>query len=208
VAKRFIVLLIAAAFVLPSMVTAQEAAAGAASGGILDRIDYTARGGLSMPFGDMGDMFKMGLCIGIDGFVHYRDNYYIGGSIAYNRWGLDSDFVGDDAEGSGSMIEFVPKVRYLFDRKEGSNKTFYAQAGAGFYRFAYDYEWETDFGYPGVPEETYSADDSEINLGICFGGGIMIHQSESLTWEVRPEVHIVFADDNANYLTITGGFTF
>ncbi|MBD3180270.1 MAG: hypothetical protein GF417_12230 [Candidatus Latescibacteria bacterium] len=206
--KRFIVLLAAAALLLPSAVAAQEPEADAGSGSILDRIEYTAKAGLSMPFGDMGDVYKMGFCLGIDGFVHYKDNIYIGGSITYNRWGVDSDLFGDNTDGSGSIIEFVPKGRYVFDKSEGSNKTFYAQAGLGFYRFAWDYEYETDFNIPGVDEETVDVDDSEIDLGICFGGGMIIAQSESFTWEVRPEVHFVFADDTANYFTLTGGFIF
>lgn len=204
--RRLIVLFIAAALVLPSAAAAQEAESE--SGSLLDRIEYTAKAGLSMPFGDLGDLFKMGFCLGIDGFTRYRDNIYIGGSITYNRWGIDSDLGGDNADGSGSMIEFVPKVRYFFNMSEDTNKRFYAQGGLGFYRFAFDYEWETDFNIPGVPEETVKVDESEIDLGICFGGGIIIEQSESFTWEIRPEVHIVFADDNANYFGLTGGFIF
>jgi hypothetical protein len=197
-------MLTAAALVLPSAVTAQEPVAGEES--ILDRIEYTARAGLSMPFGDLGDMFKMGLCAGIDGFAQYRDNIYFGGSITYNRWGVDLDI--DDVDGSGSMIEFVPKVRYIFSDVGGDDKTFYGQGGLGFYRFAFNYEYETDYNIPGVPEETVDVDDSEMDLGICFGGGIIVHQSDSFTWEIRPEFHFVFADDTASFFNLTGGFVF
>jgi hypothetical protein len=192
VAKRTSILLLAIMIILPSWSMAAD--------GIMEKIEFNANAGISMPVGDASDFYNVGICIGLDGFVPFKDNILLGGRIAYNRWGADDGgWTGTNIDGSGSMMEFVPQVRYLFSHSDstGSKNTFYGQAGLGFYRFAFN----VDVG-------NYDIDDSDINLGLSLGGGIIIHQSESRTWEIRPALHIVFNNGTTKYFTIVGGFSF
>lgn len=190
--KKSVFLLLAVILVLPATAMAAE--------GIMEKIEFNANAGLSMPVGDASDCFNIGICLGIDGFVPYNDNVLFGGRIAYNRWGVDDGgWTGTNINGSGSVMEFLPQVRYLFTRGDSARNTntFYGQAGLGFYRFSFD----VDVG-------SYDIDDCDIDLGLSLGGGIIIHQSESKTWEIRPALNIIFDNGSTKYFTISGGFSF
>ncbi|MCD6379343.1 hypothetical protein J7M07_02705 [bacterium] len=97
-------------------------------------------------------------------------------------------------------MEFVPQARYLFSNSDSTGNTkntYYGQAGLGFYRFAYN----MDIG-------PFDVSGSTTNLGLSLGGGIIIRQSESRTWEIRPALNIIFDDGSTKYFTIVGGFSF
>lgn len=160
-------------------------ASALAADSIMEQIEFNANAGLSMPIGDTGDSYNTGICFGLDGFIPHTDNILLGGRIAYNRWGVD------EGDGSASIMEFIPQGRYLFSQSDstGSTNKYFGQAGIGFYRSAFD-------------------DDSEINLGMRLGGGIIIDQSESRRWEIKPALNIIFDDGTSKYFTISGGFSF
>ena len=195
-AKRTAFFLLAIMIILPSWSMAAD--------GIMERIEFNANAGLSIPLGDASDRFNIGICFGLDGFVPYKDNILFGGRLAYNRWGIDAGGWGaDDNDGSGSVMEFIPQVRYLFSRTDSTSSTYsyYCQAGLGLYRFAYDVNVKNIHGIIKNPN------DSDLNLGLSLGGGIIIYQSESRSWEIRPTLNIIFNNDSTKYFTITGGLS-
>ncbi|MDZ7860824.1 MAG: hypothetical protein U5O15_09235 [Candidatus Krumholzibacteriota bacterium] len=185
-------LMIAIIIILPASALAADS--------IMEQIEFNANAGLSMPIGDTGDSYNTGICFGLDGFIPHTDNILLGGRIAYNRWGVDEGgWTGTDIDGSASIMEFIPQVKYLFSQSDstGSTNKYFGQAGIGFYRSAFDVD---------VGNDNY--DDSEINLGMSLGGGIIIHQSESRRWEIKPALNIIFNDGTSKYFTISGGFSF
>jgi len=96
-------------------------------------------------------------------------------------------------------MEFVPQVRYLSSHSDSTSNTntYFGQAGLGLYRFAYD-----------VDIANINHEHSDLNLGLCLGGGIILHQSETRRWEIRPALNIIFNDGTTKYFTISGGFSF
>ncbi|MCD6379344.1 hypothetical protein J7M07_02710 [bacterium] len=58
-AKRGSILLLAIMIILPSWSMAAD--------GIMEKIEFNANAGLSMPIGDAGDFYNIGICLGIDG---------------------------------------------------------------------------------------------------------------------------------------------
>jgi hypothetical protein len=174
----------------------------------LDEVTFGADAGLSMPMGNSGDLYSMGFVVGVNGFYPYRENILIGGRIAYNRWGIDSGgWVGSNVDGSSSVMEFVPQVRYLFPTEEGKTMSFFGQGGLGFYRYAFNVDVENDLPLVGL--QKYSYDDSAVNLGLCFGGGALFEQGSGRVWEVRPMIHVVFTEgESTTFLSLTVGTTF
>ena len=191
-AKRTVIFLLAIMIILPSWSMAAD--------DIMEKIEFNANAGLSMPIGDASDFYSTGICFGLDGFIPYNDNVLFGGRLAYNRWGADDcGWVGIDVDGSGSVMEFIPQVRYLFSHSDSTSNTnrYFCQAGLGLYRFAYD----VDIG-------NINHDDSDLNLGLSLSAGIILYQSASRIWEIRPALNIIFNNDSTKYFTIMGGFSF
>lgn len=96
-------------------------------------------------------------------------------------------------------MEFIPQVRYLFSHSDSTSNTnrYFCQAGLGLYRFAYD-----------VDINNINHDDSDLNLGLSLSAGIILYQSASRSWEIRPALNIIFNNDSTKYFTIMGGFSF
>ncbi|HSG27155.1 MAG TPA: hypothetical protein VLA34_01655 [Candidatus Krumholzibacterium sp.] len=178
------------------------AAFGQGEESFFDKLDCSFDAGLSMPMGDASELHSMGFAFGVNCLYPYTDEILIGLRIAYNRWGIDDGgWVGSDVDGSSSMMEFVPQVRYLFPTDANSSFSFFTQAGIGFYRYAFDVDTT-------VGDVTTNYDDSDFNLGLCLGGGTMF-EGAGRTWEIRPMAHIVFTEGNSTtYIGLTAGITF
>ncbi|MBN1885087.1 MAG: outer membrane beta-barrel protein, partial [Candidatus Krumholzibacteriota bacterium] len=158
-------------------------AAPAAAQSVLDDIDWSVDAGIAMPTGDFGKAANTGFCFGVNGFWSYTERLLFGGRIAYDRWGVDEDMGGRgwDVEGHFSAIEIVPQVRYLFTDDATQRANFFGQAGIGFYRFAFDLEYDSD-----LTDDTWDSDDAEIDLGIALGGGVTIDTAGGRSFEIRP----------------------
>lgn len=189
-----------AAAVLSLAIAISPAAASAES--FLSDIEWSVDAGLSLPMGDMAELHSIGFVIGFNGFYPYSDALHFGGRIAYNYLGIDDGgWVGSDVDGSSSMMEFVPMVRYLLPSKETSTMSFFLQGGLGFYRYAFDVEAT-------IMDETFNYDDSDTNLGICLGGGLSL-DSGGRTFVFQPLINMVFTEgDSSTYITLTAGITF
>ncbi len=185
---------------MAQMETAPDQDSG--SGSFFDDLVYTVDAGLSMPLGDISDFYNSGFVIGFDAFYPWSEKIHFGGRIAFNKWGVDDGgWTGNDISGSSMMIEFVPMARYLFLNDSASTTTFFTQAGIGFYRFSFD----VDVTYESI---TQNYDDSDINLGLCFGGG-MILKKGNREWLIQPMINQVFTDGNSStYMSITFGMAF
>ncbi len=172
------------------------------SGSFFDDVVFIVDAGLSMPLGDISDFYNTGFVIGINGFFPWSEKIHFGGRIAFNKWGIDDGgWTGTDIDGSSLMIEFVPMARYLFLNDKASTTTFFAQAGIGLYRFSFDVDVTND-------SITQNYDDSDINLGLCFGGGMLLERGNR-EWIVQPMVNQVFTDGNSStYLSLTIGMAF
>lgn len=191
-----------ALIILPVAEAGAQTEAGAEGGSFFQSLTFSADAGLSMPMGDASELHSMGFVLGVNCFYPYTDAIHIGARIAYNFWGIDDGgWAGNDIDGSSSMMEFVPQVRYLFPSDESSKMSFFGQAGLGFYRYAFDVDAT-------IGDDTYNFDDSDFNLGLCFGGGMKINGG-GRTWELRPMLHIVFTEGNSStYLSLSFGTDF
>ncbi len=169
-----------------------------------DEVIFSIDAGISMPMGDTAKRFSMGFAFGVNGFYPYSGsgNLHFGARIAYNKWGIDEGWgEGTNADGSNSMMEFMPMARYLFPHERAATTTFFGQGGIGFYRFHYNVDYTI-----GTVKNT--ADYSEIDLGICFGGGVLLERG-GRNWIVQPMINYVFTDgDSSTYLTLTVGMAF
>ncbi len=182
-------------------------ASGGAAESLLDKIAFSGDAGISMPLGDADDFYNVGFVVGVNGFYPYSDNIHFGGRVAYNRWGVEDEGWGENTEGYGSMMEFVPQVRYLFSPSETADKSFFLQGGLGFYRYAYDFEWTGPDLHGGTAE--YSNDGSEIELGLCLGGGVAVELAGGSELEFKPMINIVFTEgESTKYFTLTVGMAF
>jgi hypothetical protein len=195
VAKRIILLAVASLLVLSPM-------SGARAESFLSKTLFEVDAGLSMPTGNLSDFYSLGFVIGATGFYPYSDRIHYGFRFAFNKWGIDDGgWRGTDIDGSVSMMEFVPQVRYIFPTAETSKMGFFAQGGIGFYRYAYDVDITYD-------SDTHTVDGSDFDLGLCLGGGVTLDQG-GRTWLITPMYHIVFTEgDSSNYLTLTLGMAF
>jgi hypothetical protein len=175
---------------------------GASAQSFFNELNYEVDAGLSMPTGDASDFYNMGFVLGGTAFYPYSDRIHLGMRLAYNRWGIDGGgWLGSNVDGSASMMEFVPQIKYLFPTSETSAMGFFAQGGLGFYRYGYN----VDVSYNGID---LSYDDSSFNLGICLGGGVTLDRG-GRKWFVRPMYHIVFTEgDSSKYLTLSFGLEF
>ena len=203
--KRFIVSVLLFLFLVPAAAMAQLETApdqDSGSGSFFDDIVCIVDAGLSMPLGDISDFYNSGFVVGFNVFYPWSERFHYGGRIAFNKWGVDDGgWTGTDIDGSSLMIEFVPMARYLFLNDDASTTTFFAQAGLGFYRFSFDVDVTHE-------SETQNFDDSDINLGLCFGGG-MILEKGNREWIIQPMLNQVFTDGNSStYLSITFGMAF
>ncbi len=175
---------------------------GASAQSFINELNYEVDAGLSMPTGDASDFYNMGFVLGGTAFYPYSERIHFGLRLAYNRWGIDDGgWLGSDVDGSVSMMEFVPQVKYIFPTAETSSMGFFLQGGLGFYRYAYN----VDVTYMGM---TVNNDDSSFNLGICLGGGVTLDKG-GRKWFIRPMYHIAFTEgDSAKYLSLSFGLEF
>lgn len=170
---------------------------------MLDEIIFTPNAGVSMPVGDASDRYNLGICLGLDGLYPYNDHFQFGGRLAFDRWGIDGGgWTGSDVDGSSSIIEIIPEMKYLFNPGTTGGVEVFGLAGLGLYRFAYD----VDVTSQGT---TKTYDDSELKFGLSVGGGVTIYQTASTVWEVRPTFHVIFTEDTSvKYLSVIAGFSF
>jgi hypothetical protein len=170
---------------------------------IFDDLSFGLDAGFSVPMGDAADYHSMGLVVGLNCFYEYSENFQYGVRFAFNRWGIDdAGWTGDDVDGSSSMMEFIPQVKYIFPRDEMSKFGFFGQGGIGFYRYAFDVDVTVD------PLPTVNYNDSDFNLGICLGGGLTI-EGGGREWNITPMFNMVFTDnESTTYMTITIGTYF
>lgn len=204
--KRIIVSVLLSLILVPTAAMAQFEAVpdqDSESGSFFDDVIWIVDAGLSMPVGDKSDFYNSGFVIGFNMFYPWSERFHYGGRIAFNKWGVDDGgWTGNDIDGSSLIIEFVPMARYLFPNDDASTTTFFAQAGLGFYRFSWDVD-VTD-----AADITHNHDGSDVNLGLCFGGG-MILEKGNREWIVQPMLNQVFTDgDSSTYLSITIGMAF
>ena len=136
-----------------------------------------------VPTGDFADTMDPGFGAGADVFVSLPLlPLKLGGHVGYEKFAEKVDGAGDM-----TTIEILPSIRYQFGLPLVS---FWAQFGAGMYR------WKTD-----------AADDTDF--GLSAGAGVSAMIAPSLRVVAMPMYHIVMTDgDNLTYISANVGIEF
>jgi hypothetical protein len=165
-------------------------------------------GGTSKPVGQNEDLLHWGFSVGGNIMFNIIDNLWIGGRIAYNRWGNDeSEFVDrvtrlnlTDPEvhkGAGEALEVVPAVR-LMTNYAVSPINFFLHGGAGLYVL----NLQTKVSGLAVTENnevvtvTDVLRDDVMRFGIQAGGGILLGSPRFISVEIFPLYNLIFNGQN------------
>ncbi|MCI0406841.1 MAG: hypothetical protein L0Z48_03350 [candidate division Zixibacteria bacterium] len=149
--------------------------------GTLDKtLVFTPTGGLVFPMGDFGDGADMGFMVG--GNIEYfvHPQVALSGNLAYHSFGAPTG-VPDGAD----FFLIGGGVRGLLFDDAKINP--YGRAAAGLYQ-----------------------GDDESNVGLNFGGGVLIRSSKTLGFFAEGALHFVFgqgsgASTTVNFFGVTGG---
>jgi len=138
--------------------------------------------GVAMPFGDFGDAYDPGFTVGGGFLMGFHEKMAFEANVNYTPFGGDLvDF---------AIIDFSGGIRYFF-MTEGIAP--YVGGGIGFYNQNVDIDNV----------------DSENDIGINYGGGLMYGFSETIALDFGLKLNTIFTEDEAtNYFSITAGFAY
>jgi hypothetical protein len=170
------------------------------------RLMLSADIGLSKAVGNEGAEWDLGWSAGGNAFYLLNPNLLLGLRYAYNSWSpnqdelLESvdDAAGFSVDGSATLMEFVPTVR-LSTAWEFNLFNFFLQGGAGYWM----QDVEVTIDPPALDAETVT--DDEDKFGLSLGGGVILGDYESFTFEVTPLFHLLFPMNDFHYFTVSAG---
>ncbi len=184
--KLFVVAVAAGLFVLPLTASAQVPL-------VPGSFEISAGGGMSVPFGDFNLIAEPGYGIGVSGSFYVMPTLAIGGTMAYNSYGIDEalDPFGT-SDISLSMWEFSANGKYLF---LPGPVTPYAKASMGLFR---------------TSVSAFGVSESVTDLGVGGGIGAQLRlPTSNIGFFAEGMVNSVFADgSSANFYSIRGGINF
>jgi hypothetical protein len=147
-----------------------------------------------------GDYFDAGYAVGGNIFYNVHENISIGGRARYHRWNAADRFrEWWRAEGSTSILEIVPAVRF-HTRPESIDKKvlLFVELGAGYVTIDSD---AVAWMVPDLPEDPVgpqeSVIDSQSNTVLSLGGGISIDSGIGFCIEFIPVFEYIFTDADA-----------
>ncbi|MFP4012757.1 MAG: hypothetical protein ACLFVQ_01615 [Chitinispirillaceae bacterium] len=158
-------------------------------------------GGISRPTGSEFDSYNWGYSVGGNALFIITDNLFLGGRIAYNRWGPDEAAFLDrvdptglvdsvDVNGEATILQVVPIAR-LSTNYPLSPINFFVQGGAGLYVMNLE---TTVTGTNGddEPFEEVFGENEQYRFGTQLGAGLMLGSPDYLSIELYPLYHVVF----------------
>ena len=164
-------------------------------------------GGTSKPVGQNEDLLHWGFSVGGTIMFNIIDNLWLGGRIAYNRWGHDeSEFIDrithlnltdpDVHKGAGEALEVVPAVR-LMTNYSVSPINFFLHGGAGLYVLNLQTKVSGFRDNNGINEVvTDIFGDDVMRFGIQAGGGVLLGSPRFISVELFPLYHLIFNGQN------------
>jgi outer membrane protein W len=139
-------------------------------------------GGIGLPMGDFGDVFKMGFGGGVSGKYMLNDNLALGVGIGYMTFSAKDEFGGSDYK--YSVIPITASVAYYF-----ATEGFKPYVGA-------------DFGMYMGKVKTPVGDASGSDLGFAPTVGFEYDLSESMALDVNAKYNYIMSEGSAT--TILG----
>ena len=184
------------------------------------QVRFSVDGGTSKPVGQNEDLLHWGFSVGGTVMFNIIDNLWVGGRIAYNRWGLDeSEFVDrvtrlnltdpDIHRGAGEALEVLPAVR-LMTNYAVSPINFFLHGGAGLYVLNLQTKVSGFKDVGGFSEAvTDVLGDDVMRFGIQAGFGVLIGSPRFISVELFPAYNLIFNGQNHGnpfqYFTINLG---
>lgn len=164
--------------------------------------------------GEEADYYKTGYYAGLNIMGEISPNFLLGVNLGYSRISVDSDkcinageaegFTVYSCEGSGTALQALVSIRLRTQEADGFS--LFLQAGVGMYFARQNIEMVVDFLGSPVP---FGTDESQDKPGISIGGGISLGSTENFQFEIFPQYHIIFTDDeNSKYWTFSLGIAF
>ena len=163
------------------------------------QIRFSLDGGTSKSVGENEDLLHWGFSVGGNIFFSIIDNFWVGGRIAYNRWGHDeAEFVKritrlnitdpHTHSDAGQSLEVVPAVR-LMSSYPMSPINFFLHGGAGLYVLNLQTKVS---GFRGGEAVTDILGNDMMRFGMQLGGGILLGSPRFISIELFPLYHLVF----------------
>ncbi|MDR0307873.1 MAG: hypothetical protein LBI42_13695 [Chitinispirillales bacterium] len=167
------------------------------------QVRFSIDGGTSKPVGENQEMLHWGFSVGGSVFFNIIGSLWLGGRIAYDRWGFDEAELLERVtrlniidpqkhSDAGEALEVVPAVR-LMSNYPVSPINFFLHGGAGIYVL----NLETKIsGFRGTEEVTDIFGSDMMRFGMQLGGGIILGSPTFLSIELFPLYHLVFNGNN------------
>ncbi|MFP4163300.1 MAG: outer membrane beta-barrel protein [Chitinispirillaceae bacterium] len=157
--------------------------------------------GISRPTRTEIDNYNWGYSLGGNVLFTITDNLFLGGRIAYNRWGPDESAFLDradptgiidsaDVSGEATIVEVVPIAR-LSTNYPLSPVNFFVQGGAGLYVMNLE-TTVTGVDQEEEPFEQIFGEDEQYRFGAQLGAGLMLGSPDYLSVELYPAYHLIF----------------
>lgn len=184
--KLFVVAVAAGLFLLPLTASAQVPL-------VPGSFEISAGGGMSVPTGDFNLIAEPGYQIGASGAFYVMPTLAIGGTIAYNSYGLDESLSGFGLEDiSLSMWEFSANGKYMF---LPGPVTPYAKATMGLFR---------------TSVSAFGVSESVTDMGVGGGIGAQLRlPTSNIGFFAEGLANSVFTDGGStNFYSIRGGINF
>ncbi|MCL2689010.1 MAG: hypothetical protein FWE57_04080 [Chitinispirillia bacterium] len=171
------------------------------------QVRFSLDGGTSKPVGQNEDLLHWGFSVGGTVMFNIIDNLWIGGRIAYNRWGQDeSEYIDrltnlgltdpDVHKGAGEALEVVPAVR-LMTNYGIAPINFFLHGGAGLYVLNLEARVSGIRSGEDLNEAvTDILGDDVMRFGIQLGGGVLIGSPRFISVELFPIYHLIFNGQN------------
>ena len=134
-------------------------------------------GGISTVVGySYGDYFDAGYSIGGNLFYPVHTNIALGGSVRYQSWKAnDRPHQWTRADGSASVLEIVPAVRFMTSCEKLEPAVLFIQLGAGYASLDSD---AVSWSIPDLPEDPVGPEEpiigSQGNTVLSIGAGISL----------------------------------
>jgi len=177
------------------------------NGANAQQVRFSLDGGTSKPVGKNEDLLHWGFSVGGTVMFNIIDNFWVGGRIAYNRWGQDeSEYIDrltnlgltdpDIRKGAGEALEVVPAVR-LITNYAISPINFFLHGGAGLYVLNLEARVSGIRNVEGLNTTvTDVIGDDVMRFGVQLGGGILIGSPRFISVEIFPIYHLIFNGQN------------
>ena len=165
-----------------------------------ERLDLGIDGGLSTVVGyDFKEYFDAGFNLGGSVLYTLHPNIAIGARVRYHSWQADNrPYDWTCADGSASVLEIVPAVRFMTSPGTLEPAVLFLQIGAGYASIDSD---AVHWMVPDLPDDPVGPEepiiDPQSNTVLSFGAGISIETGIGFDLEFMPAFDYIFTDSHA-----------